>query len=155
MAMFNPTATFLKTQVVNMSRTFSKNNADLQKRTSYKVSEGSLGPEGKYHFGELPYHVRCSHSRDPSLQSPSHHLLSSLILMENQRAHLNTLPAPLVCCTLIDEGRMRHPPRPPVNLAVKAFDQKHLLWRLSAQIIPSMFSIRSYRVCLPSSIGVD
>lgn len=49
--MFNPTATFLRTDVVTMDRTISEKKADLQKRALYKVLEGSLGPEGKHHFG--------------------------------------------------------------------------------------------------------
>lgn len=75
--------------------------------------------------------------------------------MENQRAHLNALPAPLMRRTLINERRMRHPPRPPVKLAVETLDQKHLLRRLPAQIVPPVLCVRSDRVRLPSAIGVD
>jgi hypothetical protein len=75
--------------------------------------------------------------------------------MENSRAHFNTLPASLVHRILIGERRMRHPPRPPINLVVKTLDQKHLRRRLSAQVKSLIISVRSDRVRLPSSVGID
>ena len=84
---------------------------------------------------------------DPSLRL--------LILMKHQSAHLNTLPRPLTLRLRVHKSRMRHPPRPPIQLRIKAFDQHDLLRRLAIRIVPLMLLVRANRVRLSASVGVD
>ena len=75
--------------------------------------------------------------------------------MENQRPNLYTLPHIRILIFLIHKRRMRHPPRPPVDLTIKTLDQQHLLRRLPMQIPPFVSLIRPHRQRLSPSIRID
>ena len=75
--------------------------------------------------------------------------------MEHQSSNLNTLPTLLILRLRVHERRMRHPPRSPVELAIIALDQHHLLRCLTIQVIPFMLLIRSHSQRLTLAIRVD
>ena len=82
-------------------------------------------------------------------------LLRILVLVKYQRPNLNTLPRlPLRRLGICKRG-MRHPPRPPINLAIKTLDQHHLLGRLAIGVIPLVLLVRPDGQCLASAVWVD
>lgn len=82
-------------------------------------------------------------------------LLRILVLMKHQRPNLNTLPRLPVDRFGIHKRRMWHPPRPPVNLAIKTLDQHHLLGCLAIDIIPLMLLVRPDGQRLAPAVRVD
>lgn len=75
--------------------------------------------------------------------------------MENQSPNLNALSRLPMLSLRIDKSRMRHPPRSPIRLRIKALNQHHLVRSLAIRIVPLMRRARFYGIQLPYAIRVD
>ena len=75
--------------------------------------------------------------------------------MKHQCPNLDTLPRLPLDCLRIHKRRMRHPPRPPIKLAIKTLDQHHLLGRLTVDIIPFMVLVRPDSQRLAPAVRID
>ena len=83
------------------------------------------------------------------------HSFSTLILMEHQRPHLNTLPGLLIDSLGILKRRMRHPPRSAIKLRIIALNQRDLLRALPIEVIPAMLRVRFHSQRLALAVRVD
>lgn len=86
-------------------------------------------------------------------------LLFRIIRMKHQRPNLNTLPRHSLHKLLINKRTMRHPPRPPIRLTIKALNQRNLARTLLKQIMPLMTSrallTRPHSISLSSPMRID
>lgn len=78
-----------------------------------------------------------------------------LILMKNKCPHLNTLPPRRISWRRrIHKRRMRDPPCPPILLAIKTLDQKHLLRLQPALVEPAVGRAVADVVRLAAPVGM-
>lgn len=82
-------------------------------------------------------------------------LLGRLVFMEHQSSDLDTLPRRGIHRLRIDKGGMWNPPGTTVEFGIEALDQNHLFGRLSVQVVPFMFRIRTDGVRLAPTVRVD
>jgi hypothetical protein len=71
------------------------------------------------------------------LRIDSYGSLCTLILPKHETSNLYTLPRPTTIHLRL-ERRVRRPPRPAIDLRVKALDQQSLIWLHITRIIPLM-----------------
>ena len=50
---------------------------------------------------------------------------------------------------------MRHPPRPAIELRIKALDQHDLLRNLAISVVPLVLPVRADRIRFSATVGVD
>lgn len=79
----------------------------------------------------------------------------TIIRMENQSSHLNTLPRSLIDSLRVRKRRMRHTPRPTINLRIKALNQRHQIRSLRISVIPLNIRIGLDGIRLAFPVRVD
>lgn len=83
------------------------------------------------------------------------HKLVTIIRMENQCSHFNTLSSGFILRFRVNKSSMGHTTSSPINLRIKAFDKSHQVRSLTIAVIPLDIRIRLDGICLTLAVRVN